>query len=99
MLRGSTLVETIVASMLFLILFFLAMEMLVRIGARRPGEGLLQMEVDHRVCVQEFRAGDFAPGEYTRSYTWGEITVTVGPYRDLPGIEEVRFTTRLETCL
>lgn len=96
-LGGSTLVETIVASVLFLIVFLLAMEMLVRVGGRQPDGVLLQMESDHQACVREFRSGDFPEGEYLRTYGWGEIAVEIEPYPYGDEIQQLRFTVRLET--
>ena len=95
-LAGSTVIEVIVASVLFLTVFFLAMEALVRIGSRQPDQTLLQAEIDRVACVQEFKTNAFGPGEYAREYGWGEIEITVTPYRELTGVQELRFDTRIE---
>jgi len=90
-LEASTILEIIIASVLFLILFFLAMEMLVRIAGRQPDNALLQAEIDRKACVHEFKTGVFEQGEYVREYDWGTITVTVQPYRTLRDIDELHF--------
>ena len=95
-LAASTVIEVIVASVLFLTVFFLAMEMLVRIGSRQADETLLQAEIDRTACVQEFRTAAFDPGEYTREYDWGVIEIIVKQYWGLNDIQEIRFTIRIE---
>lgn len=90
-LEASTILEVIVASVLFLILFSLAMEMLVRIAGRQPDNALLQAEIDRKACVHEFKTGVFEQGEYVREYDWGTITITVSPYRTLQDIDELHF--------
>lgn len=93
--RASTVLEVIVASVLFLILFFLAMEMLVRISGQQSDDTLLQAEIDRQACVQEFNTKHNVPGEYGREYSWGEIAVTVKQYREMPAVQELQFITRI----
>lgn len=94
-LSASTVLEVIVASILFLGLFFLAMEMLVRISGRQADDTLLQVEIDRQACIHEFTTGNHAPGEYIREYGWGEMTVAINQYREIRTLQEVFFTTRI----
>ncbi|MCD8185038.1 MAG: hypothetical protein LUD68_00825 [Rikenellaceae bacterium] len=94
--RASTLMEVIVASILFLLVFLLSMELLVRIGFTQPEDQRLRTETDRQSCLQEFRNGNFPAGEYRRSYCWGEITVRIELYRNLQSVQQIEFVTRVE---
>ncbi len=86
------------AAVILLIVFFLAMEMLVRIGARQPGgDALIRAEADRQACVLEFTSGELTPGEYLRECDWGTITVTVRPYEPFPALFEITFASVIRT--
>ena len=85
------MIEIMVASIIFLVIFFIAMEMIVRVGSVRRDDSLLAAEIDMKTCMHRFSTEYFAPGEYLFSYGWGEITATVNPYRELTEIREVNL--------
>lgn len=90
-LPGASVLEAIVASILFMVIFCIAIETLTRVGTMKRDDTLLEMETDLQGCVREFTLQVHETGEYSREYDWGEIAVLVAPYRDLDGIRELCF--------
>lgn len=80
-LRGSTLLETIVASVLFLLVFAISLETTTRLTASSRDAGIL-IEVDYRLneCFREYSSIKYFNGEYERTYDWGNIHVDISQY-------------------
>jgi hypothetical protein len=95
-LPGSTLVETLVASILFLVIFFLALDTLSRVGVRVPDDTLPAVETDLQACLHEFSTGDAAPGDYLRVYEWGEIAIAVRGYGELTDVRRLELVCRID---
>lgn len=93
-LQGSSIIEVLVASLVFLLIFCITMETLTRIASVRHDESMLSVEKDLQDTVHEFSVRSFTEGEHTRTYDWGEIDIEIKPYNELPGIHFVTFTAR-----
>lgn len=91
-LDGSTVMEVIVASAIFMLVFFMAMDILPRIGSMVPDGTLLRMEVDMKACIHEFVSGGYDGEEHIRTYDWGQISVAVKPYDRLEELRDMTFT-------
>ncbi len=94
-LEGSSLIEAIVASVLFLIMFIIAMETLTRVAVLPDSGGLLQAEADFRACINAFETETFPEGEYENEYEWGTIMILVSTYKDMPDVNEILFTVKV----
>lgn len=90
-LNGSSVIEVVVASVLFLLMFLIAMGTLSRAGMVPHQGTMLQAESDFKACVTDFETGVFTAGEYEMEYSWGNIFVSVSPYKSLPDIQDVSF--------
>jgi hypothetical protein len=95
-LAGSTLVEMIVASILFLVIFLLAIDTVTRVGTLRRDDALLAVEMDLKACIQEFSTAGTPLGAYRREYGWGGIDVAVKPYREMADIRELELICRID---
>ncbi|MDR2936150.1 MAG: hypothetical protein LBU80_02255 [Rikenellaceae bacterium] len=94
-LSGSTLIETVVASTLFLMIFLIAVETITRVQSVLPDDTLLRAAVDLQACAREFSERPGELGISLRSYDWGEIEVTVARYPEADGFREVCFDVRI----
>ena len=83
-LRGSSLLEAVVAAVLFLTVYAAVMELLPRLTVP-DDDALLVAEADYRVgrVFDKYGSGVWPCGEYTETYDWGTVT---GPDRTLPGL-------------
>ena len=81
-LSGSTLLETIVASIIFMIIFGIAMDVLTRIiiSNHKDNENLL-IESAFGKCQRELTIRPTSLVNQTFTFDWGEIQVTISPYR------------------
>lgn len=95
-LRANTLVEVLVASVIFLAVFMIGLETLSRLTVR-DDEGLVFVEADWRVkeCFFEFSDGLHPVGKYDKNYDWGEIQVTIAPYRDYRNLQELTLAATI----
>lgn len=91
-LQASSVLEVIVASLIFLLVFGIAMTILVRVGARKCDDSLLQADLALDAAIREVATGTFAEGEYVRNFPWGDLTIEVAPYPHPDHIRIVSFT-------
>lgn len=94
-LAGSTVIEAIVASIIFLAVFGIAMDTLARLSSVKHDDSLLVAGIDLDACIHEFTTNPQSTGEYVRSYDWGEITITVARYKTRGDILELNFETTI----
>ncbi len=82
-LKGASLLEAIVAAVLFLTVFAAIMELLPRLTVR-DDDALLVAEADYRVgrAFDKYGSGVWPCGEYAETYDWGAVTVRIERYRD-----------------
>ncbi len=93
---GSSIIEAIVASLIFLLVFVASLSTLTAITLRNDeGYVLLEAERAQINCFHNYGDGLKADGTYTDTFVWGEITTTIAPYHDYEGIQEVAMSVRL----
>ncbi|MGV8094880.1 MAG: hypothetical protein AB2L24_23760 [Mangrovibacterium sp.] len=81
-LKASTLLEVITASIIFMIVFVIAMDVLTRLAVfEEKGVDYVLMENDAGKCYQLMVSGNPGLGEYTYHFRWGKISVVVTDYK------------------
>lgn len=81
-LRGSTLLETMTASIIFMIVFIMAMDTLTCLLTFDNSDAdYIVIENELRRCQKQLRQSELRPGTLTFPYKWGEITVEVSSYK------------------
>lgn len=83
MLRGTSLLEAVVASAVFLTIFTLTVSILPQLIVRGDDASLV-VEAEYRVeeAFGRYETGVWPCGEYVERYEWGEVTVRVERHRD-----------------
>lgn len=96
-LRGTSLLETIVAAVLFLTLFAAVMELLPHLTVRND-DALLVAEADYRVgrAFDKYATGLWPCGEYVETYDWGMITVRIEHFCDFVDLQVVTISARID---
>lgn len=96
-LKGASLLEAIVAAVLFLTVFAVVMELLPRL-AMRDDDAILVAEAEYRVgqVFSKYGTGVWPIGEYTEAYEWGGIAVRIDSYRDLSDLQVVTIVARID---
>lgn len=92
-IKASTILEAVVASIIFMIVFFMSISFIVTVRASENDNKTLVVITDFKTCIHEFKEGGYATGEYIKNYEWGEITIKVKKYLDISEIQEVYFET------
>ncbi|WP_147638377.1 hypothetical protein [Alistipes sp.] len=89
-LRGSSLLEAVVAAVLFLTVYAAVMELLPRLTVR-DDDALLVAEADYSVgrAFDKYGSGVWPCGEYAETYDWGTVTVRIERYRDYSDMQVV----------
>lgn len=95
-LKGSTLIEVITASIIFLIVFIASFSVL---SGLTPAENnaIELVDADFRAS-SVFRAlsdGLHEDGWYDTQYSWGKINATLAPYPDYADLQRLRITVTL----
>lgn len=95
-IKGASLLEAIVAAVIFMTVFAAVMEVMPRLSVR-DDDALLVAEAEYRTAraCDKYNTGLWPCGEYTERYEWGEITVRIAPYRDFGDIQVVTATARI----
>ncbi len=90
-LKGSALVEAIVAAVIFLCVFAISLETVSRLTVRQDN-GMALVEAGQRMeeCFREYAGRE--NGAYTKEYEWGEVVVRIGPYREYERLREIVIT-------
>lgn len=94
-LSGSTILETIVASVIFMIIFGMAMDTLTRIliSNHKDNENLI-IETALSKCQRELEKNRITIGNETFTFDWGEIHVTISQYENELFKIEMNATTK-----
>ena len=95
-LKAETLVQTMVASLIVLLVFTISLETLSRINTSRNNVELL-LDVDYQLShyVDRFVAGEYELDYYKFEKEWGEIEVRSNPYKGYNNLREVSFKVRV----
>lgn len=96
-LRGATLLEAIVAAVLFLTVFAAVMELLPRLTVR-DDDALLVAEAEYRAgrAYDKYASGVWPPGEYAERYDWGDVAILVEPYSYFSDLQVLTITARID---
>lgn len=89
-LPGSTLLETIVASVIFLSVFAVSLETMSRMVASPRDTGIM-VEVDHRLneCFRKYSSPLYTAGEYEQKYSWGTIYIALSRYKEYDRLRHI----------
>jgi hypothetical protein len=81
-LPGSTLLETITASVILMIVFVMAMDTLTQLTVfnNEDANGLV-VENDLKKCQRQICLDEIMPRAKTFKYDWGEINVNISNYK------------------
>lgn len=83
LLQGSSVVECVVASAIWMISFTLALDIFVKITAKVPDTTIdMLIHLSIQQCYQKYSTGQHEPGSYQESFEWGHVQIVIIPYRD-----------------
>ena len=95
-LKGSTLIEVITASIIFLIVFIASFSVLS--GLTPADNNAIELvDADYRASsvFRELSDGLHEDGEYVTKYAWGKINATLEPYSDYADLQQLCITVIL----
>ena len=95
-LKGASLLEAIVAAVLFLTVFAVVMELLPRLTVR-DDDALLVAEADYCVgrAFDKYATGMWPYGDYAEAYDWA-VMVWVEAYRGFSDLQVVTVSARID---
>lgn len=91
-LKASTIIEVVVASVIFMLIFCISLEMLTKINRDGRSTETLQIIMDRNEYVQQIRTSEYGYGNYMKNFDWGEIHVKIQPYKEYQLLRELNFT-------
>lgn len=94
-LKATSLIETLVASIVFLIVFVIAMDSVVRLNSSyRPGSSWAEMERDYNESRTRYKRLLMESGAGYKSYAfrWGRIDFSCERYKDFDDLWLVTAT-------
>lgn len=92
-LKGASLVEALVASVIFLTVFFIAMDSLMNISrVSLPVVSPVDIEMSVNECVKKFAEGMDSKASF--SYTWGNIEIDSIPYKAADCVLDVTVSAK-----
>lgn len=96
-LRAASLLEAIVAAVLFLTVFAAVMELVPRLTVR-DDDALLVAEAEYRVsrAFDKYASGVWPAGEYAETYDWGAVAIRIEPYREFADLQVVTVSARID---
>lgn len=97
-LKASTLIEAVVASTIFLIVFLLSLETVSRLFTGGRDDELVMIEADHRtdVCFAVYGTGEYPPGTYTDEFDWGTVSTEIEYYDKNTGLLQVTVSAAIK---
>ena len=92
-LKGSTLIEVITASIMFLIVFGVSFSTLSGL-VPADNNALELIEADYRVSTifRELSDGLHQDGKYDTQHSWGKISAILESYSDYSGLQQLSIT-------
>lgn len=95
--RAASLLEAVVAAVLFLTVFAVVMELVPRLTVR-DDDALLVAEAEYRAgrAFGKYATGLWPCGEYAEQYVWGSVAIRIAPYRDFADMQVVEITARID---
>lgn len=96
-LKASTVVEVVVASVIFMLMFCLFLEVLTKMNQNGKSTEMLQVIMDRNEFVQQVSAGNLGYGNYMKSFDWGEIHVKIQPHMKHKYLRDIHFTGKMKS--
>ncbi len=93
-ITASTLVETLVASVIFLMVFMISMMTLTKLSFFRLNIDFVRIEQDMFESVSRLESSDLS--ELTCQYSWGYVQVSVNESERWCGVNEVDIIAQLK---
>lgn len=95
-LPAASLLEAIVASVVWLVVFAASLETVVRLSTG-PSDGLACAEADYRASriLGEIREGAYGEGTTRLTFGWGSLTIRIEPYDPCPALWCVTLTVEI----
>lgn len=96
-LKASTLLETIVASVIFLSVFTISLWTTTLLTSSTCGPGIL-VEVDYRLkeCFRDYSSSYYTNGDYVRSFGWGNIHIDISFYQHYEDLRHIHLKAVIE---
>ncbi|WP_295940254.1 hypothetical protein [uncultured Alistipes sp.] len=96
-LNGASLLEAVVAAVLFLTVFAAVMELVPRLTVR-DDDALLVAEAEYRIgrTFEKYATGLWPCGEYTENYDWGRIIVSIDIYSERSDMQVVSLQALID---
>lgn len=95
-LAGASLLESIVASIVFLIIFMLALDVLPRLSLQENHNiFMIKMESDIENIISKYGSGMYPTGHYIEPCIYGNIEISVLSYRDSNVLQVITIVVRL----
>lgn len=97
MLVASSLLESIVASIIFLLVFAIAMTTISQLPVS-DNDNWVYIEADHEIekTYRYYSHNITDEGEYTKSYEWGEMHSTLMQYGDNQNLQHLTIKVRFK---
>lgn len=93
LLKGTSLVEALVASVIFITVFLIAMNSVVSISrVNHSGASPAEMEETIRDCMERFEKGKEDRASY--DYSWGRIEINAESYGKMEDLSDVTLTAK-----
>lgn len=91
-LKASTLLETIVASVIFLSVFTISLWTTTLLTSSTCGPGIL-IEVDYRLkeCFRDYSSAYYTNGDYVRQFGWGNIYIDISSYKNYDELRHIQL--------
>lgn len=95
-LPALSLIEVIVASVIFLAVFMISLHTVVSLVGRQNDDAIyIVADMAIKSTYAEYVLGNINMPEYKKEYSWGDITGRLNLYGDYSGIEELTLIARL----
>ncbi len=95
-LPGSTIIEAIVASLIFMMVFAISLSTVTGFTLREhEGYALLEAERQLTACIDRYCGGIWPERTYGEEYEWGKITIKITPYESFENMQAVTLTAWL----
>lgn len=95
-IKGSTVIEVIVASIIFLVIFTLSMDTLVRISSK-SNTSIELIDAQSKVTdMYRLAIDNLEKGQIEREYSWGRVVATIAQYKDYNDLKQITITATIK---